>query len=106
MNFNQGLHFFLFDERRKTCNTLVLWDFHKEKGLDFLLELFTKIFQKVSSGLPLQLAPPPPPPAAMSATSTTRTPLVSPRTLLPRSACMYAPDQYLAILWHFDKRWS
>ena len=47
LSFNQGIHFFLFDERRKTCNTLVLRDFCKEKGLEALLTLFRNVTKKV-----------------------------------------------------------
>lgn len=46
-------HFFFFDERRKFCNTLVLRDFHQEKGLEAFLALYRRWFQQgLAKGLP------------------------------------------------------
>eukprot|EP00667_Euglena_gracilis_P000039 EG_transcript_39 len=53
VGYTQGIHFFFFDERRKFCNTLVLRDFHQEKGLEAFLALYRRWFQQgLAKGLP------------------------------------------------------
>eukprot|EP01012_Entosiphon_sulcatum_P054118 TRINITY_DN7464_c0_g1_i1.p1 TRINITY_DN7464_c0_g1~~TRINITY_DN7464_c0_g1_i1.p1 ORF type:complete len:3554 (-),score=564.91 TRINITY_DN7464_c0_g1_i1:189-10850(-) len=47
LNYTHGMHFFLFDERRKTCNTLVLQAFHRTKGVETLLLVFRDVLTAI-----------------------------------------------------------